>query len=155
MASLHTLPPIISVSLSFVSSAASLLLEEAICPILMAPRNAKESDLQVVHVCEHFVFSYKWNLLPIPAGQLLTATAEARYTCLIFQSISTHKRMKNRVHKANCAQVNPPDTLQPVRDAFLPLSNCRPTIPMTNSVTGVGRADCIRRTMIRSPPRRF
>ena len=36
----------------------SLLLEEAICPILMAPRNAKESDLQVVHACEHFVFFY-------------------------------------------------------------------------------------------------
>ena len=58
MSCLHTLPPIISVSLSFVSSAASLLLEEAICPILMASRNAKESDLQVVHVCEHFVFFY-------------------------------------------------------------------------------------------------
>ena len=65
MACLHTFSPIISVSLSFVSSAASLLLEEAICPILMASRNAKESDLQVVHVCEHFVFIYTRQKLTV------------------------------------------------------------------------------------------
>ena len=98
-APLHTLAPIISVSLSFVSSAAPLLLEEAICPILMASRNAKESVLQGAHVCEHIL-----NHL-----QLTKCEQSIKVSCT-----------KHIVLEST------PDTLQPVRDAFLPLTATHP-----------------------------